>query len=163
MKKAEVLREPWWQRIDGASPGPATLAGLVVGVFAALLTYVPSFRQFPDAALLVAPFFGLGGYLIWLISDPVREERIRRMARPLSLVALATLVVLIPGEIWRFARTQPLWILPLLGSVSALAMMLIATGCAVIHFGSYVAGRTLGRRSSDPHDGLWDRELDQAP
>jgi hypothetical protein len=161
IKARDAKQQPWWQRIDTLSPGTATSLGIAVGTFAALLTYLPKFRDFPDAlCLFPVVLFGIAGYSLWLINEPTRADRLARIAMPIAIVVMIGLLVVFPSDLWRLVRTEPMLGMAMLGGVVSFCGGVVVVGWGLVHFLGYLASQPWrGARTG----GVWDRELDVNP
>jgi hypothetical protein len=167
---------PFWKRKHGLTAGEATLLGLGIGCAVAVGAALNPPRDFSfgflwGLLLFVGPLLAVGAYGVWLMSDPVREERVRGLMQLVArsvllmlLIAIAGLSIAKPGLWGELARRGELIVVMcLVGLACATSMFAVVVGFGVVQLADH-AVRTF-RRSTKPAsassiDGVWDRELD---
>jgi hypothetical protein len=168
MKTRSTKRQSWWERIDTVSPGMATVLGIAFGAVAALLTYLPSFRDFPDAVgLFVIVLFGIGGYVFsFAINDPIRANRAWYIGARVGLVIIVAFLVFFPNAASLVFRWSSPTGLALVGLVFATSVLAVMIGLGAVDLVTYVASqpwRSVKRGVTADASGVWDRDLDVSP
>ncbi len=159
---------PLWKRRYTITPGAATLLGVAFGCVCAILSAFEPARDFSYRSLLqLSLSFGLfgaiSGYMLWLLGDPVRGERLLRIISLVTLIAIVGLLLAFP-DFWRqVASSGPLMLVVVLGGVCATVMFAVGAGWGMVHLLGHLTSPF--RQSSKPGtdsvgDGIWDRELD---
>jgi hypothetical protein len=149
------------------TPAAATLIGVALGSALGGLVALPWHgRESLILWLAVALPVSVGGYILWLTSDPVRGERFQRMASRVALVAVAALLLAFPDFWWQMWRADRSLSVCLVGGVCATSMFVVGTGWGLMHLVCYLKAslRSETKASLTPSSGgVWDRELDELP
>jgi uncharacterized membrane protein len=159
-----------WKRRWVLAPGEAALLGVTIGWGVAIVSAFTPPRDFSVNFLLIlllslGPFGGISGYIFWLVCDPVREQRLRRITNIVAVLGIVVSFIAFPA-FWREMERSlgPKMLLMFMGFGVAMAMYVVGTGFGVAHLAGHVAF-TLRRhtkpRAASLKDGLWDSELDQ--
>jgi hypothetical protein len=162
-------RQPFWQRTYAIPPGMGLLLGMAIGaVVATVVAFMPpsyfSYRELWILLGTIPPFFGISGYMLWLLGEPARGERLQKTTRYVALALMLGLLVSFPQVLWELAgKIGPAAVIMFMGFVYSLSMFVVAVGWGIVHLLSHLASLTLksgkpGSRSSP--NGVWDRELD---
>jgi hypothetical protein len=166
----DVKRQTWWKRRRNLTPGEATLLGFGIGWTVALVSAFTPPHDFSYSFLLhlllsLGPFGALSGYMLWLVFDPVREERLRRLTSLVAFPTILGLLVVFP-DFWRaVARSMgPGMVGMLMGFACSIAMLVVVAGLGMLHLAVHLASSfrwSTKPGAVSPIDEVWDRELDQ--
>jgi hypothetical protein len=151
-------------------PGVAALLGVAIGWAVAIVCAFLPPRDFSCSFLLIlllsiGPFGGTFGYILWLLNDPTREVRFRRITGFVAISAIAGLLIAFPSSWWHMGRSMgPHWVWMSMGFICSMAMFAVGAGMGIVHLAGHVASSFRQSTKSAANSwtsGVWDRELDQ--
>jgi hypothetical protein len=165
----DANQTPFWKRRRALTPGEGILLGVVIAWAGAIVFALMSPREFSYKFLLIlllslGPFTVISGYLFWVVCDPKRERRLRRITSIVTSIGIFVPLVAFP-VFWRDLEHSmgPSIVIVFIGFLVLTAMYVVGTGSGAVHLIRHLAF-TL-RRNTKPEaysrmDDLWDRELD---
>jgi hypothetical protein len=159
-----VKKHRWWRRSVNVTPTAATLVGLASGSALGVLAAFPDFDGLSFYLwIFLALFGGPWGYTFWLMTEPARAERFLRIVRVVAFVAIAALLLALPGFWSQIRLSRGRLVVFLLGGMCGLSMLVVGTGWGIVHALGYLS--CLLRRGEKGSvdslsSGVWDRELD---
>jgi uncharacterized membrane protein len=166
---SDANQTPFWKRRRALTPGEAILLGVLIAWAGAIVSALLQPRDFSYNFLLIlllslGPFTGISGYTFWVVCDPKRERRLRRITSIVTSIGIFVPLVAFLA-FWRNLEHSmgPSIVIVFIGFLVLIAMYVVGTGLGAVHLVRHLAF-TL-RRNTKPGaysrmDNLWDSELD---
>lgn len=160
---------PWSKRRTSLSAGESTVLGLASGIAVAVAASLNPPRDFTFSFLVlllcsIGLFGAISGYGAWLISQPLKFEKIQKIATCLALISIAGLFIRLPNVWQEIGRAMGVsMIVTFMGFIFSMSFFIVIAGYGIVQLIAHYIGteRSFGE-SAKPGmaGGMRDHELD---
>ena len=164
-----ITREPWSGRRQSLSAGESTMLGLAIGLATAVAASLNPPREFTFSFLtlllsIIGPCGAICGYGAWLLYQPSKFEKVRKIAMCLAVIMIAGLLIRFPSILWEIgSKMGAFMMITLAGFIFSMSFFIAIAGYGIaqliVH---YVRAERAFDAPTTPGSagGMWDRELD---